>query len=618
MKREAARNALPDFAGVALVDILANGLAMLIILIALSISARSEHEQRTTAQVEEVETMMSRRFSTSLVLNSLAASPPAQLHDYDNSPIDQILDPQILPIIELHRGFVREYYRGTVWTRAELLREPNAMDAWLLEFDEQRKNRLRVDIYDITQFYLVMSILRDHDVPTRHWHFLDGGLGALAAANCPPGVAAKDCKGEGEQGALAKLAGESGGGQGDGDGEGEGDGEGGGQGEGQWPPQDDAQGQGGQGAGGAPFPGGAAFGDVGGMPGGVPGGQPGGQPGGAAGGIPGGMPGGLPGGEPMLGGGSFPNARPLRAQQLPADLSAFGLLGSDLDAPVQFRRSTPESLQSAQPLDDLQGEAPSIAEVLAVLLTYLERLQLTLELGGSPTSLLENFNAYLRAAFANPPPLRGASAEIVDDLAAQLTDATPSLSDWDKPQATLTIRHRAPLIDTADAADDDDDNAATPAQLIVAPNRRLQSVIVAGGAQPPPPAARPTLHLNAHPDVWRGLLVALEPDSILLMPPVQHGATPSNTTQLKWRALAYIAPTFDDFIVGFAYASIDADGNLQIGGDDNRVRLDGGALRTPHLSANFGARGWLWSLYVVLLLGLFGAVLLTRRLFARG
>ena len=64
---------------------------------------------------------MSHKFSTSLVLNSLAASPPARLHDYETSPMDQLLLPELLPILELHAGFVREFYSGTLWTRRQLL-----------------------------------------------------------------------------------------------------------------------------------------------------------------------------------------------------------------------------------------------------------------------------------------------------------------------------------------------------------------------------------------------------------------------------------------------------------------------------------------------------------------
>ena len=187
---------MPDFAGVALVDILANGVAMLIIVIVVTIAARMEREERYAEQATEVATVMSHKFSTSLVLNSLAASPPARLHDYDTSPLDRVLDPDLLPILELHPGFVREFYSGTIWTRRDLLEEHNSLGAWLAGFSDERKTRLRVDVYDIPQFYLTMSILREHGIRVFHWHFLVGALSPSAAARCPPGVAAKDCTGD--------------------------------------------------------------------------------------------------------------------------------------------------------------------------------------------------------------------------------------------------------------------------------------------------------------------------------------------------------------------------------------------------------------------------------------
>lgn len=189
----AARSSIPAFAGVALVDILANGVAVLIIIIVISIAARMEQEQRYTEQEAEVSAVMTRQFSTSLVLNRLAASPPARLHDYENSPLDQELDPQTLPIIELHGDYVREYYTGTIWTRRELLEEDNTLDSWLSGFDAERKQRLRIDLYDVGPFYVAMSILRDHGIRGRHWHFLPGTLPLAQARGCPPGVSAADC-----------------------------------------------------------------------------------------------------------------------------------------------------------------------------------------------------------------------------------------------------------------------------------------------------------------------------------------------------------------------------------------------------------------------------------------
>ena len=572
-------------AGVALVDILANGLAMLIIVIVLSIASRAEREERTTAQVEEVETMMSRRFSTSLVLNSLAASPPARLHDYSVSPLDQEHDPHQLPIIELHRDFVREFYTGAIWRRAELLREPNAMDAWLDGFDEERKKRLRTDVYDVAQFYLTMSILRDHGVVSRHWHFLyGGGLGIAQAGRCPPGVAAEDCQSGGVDGVatLPSLT------PGDGSGAG-GDGE-------TWPPRE-FSGEGGEGDGSgkspnAQFPGGAALGAGGGV--------------GSAG-----------GGRAYAG--SFPNARPGQGE-------SRGLLGADgsgqFGAQTRFRLSSPESLRQG-PAGDWGQSAPTPEQVLAVLLDFLGKLQGTLDAGASPSAQLENFEQLIRHALGAPPVLEGAARALLDDLIKELarpaeppanTTADQSISallgelkDWAGSAGNARFRKRPLDVIPVEFA------ARADTALMVETNRRLHRVAVGRSAQAGeaqlPNAARPVLRMNAHPDIWRGLSLPLERNGILLMPPAQQ-----HREQVRWRALAYIAPEFDDFIIGFAYAAVDADGRLVVPAEDNHVRLDGRPLRNPYYEARFGARSWLVALYAGLVLSLFGLVLVVRRL----
>ncbi len=615
---------LPDFAGVALVDILANGLAMLIIVIVLSIAARGEQEERTAEQAQQVETMMTRRFSTSLVLNSLAASPPAHLHDYVNAPQDQEHDPYLLPILELHRGFVREFYTGAIWSREELLREPNAMDAWLAGFDDKRKKRLRMDVYGIAQYYLVTSILRDHGMRARHWHFVGGrGLPVGDARRCPPGVASKDCTGkfgdaEQPDPVLPELA------MGIGDARGE-----------TWPPRgfhEEGEGTLGNTMRG-PFPGGASLGGIG-------------------------NGGGLPGQGWMPGDGSFPNARPWgggktrgllgaragmgaggqsdsqarfrrsspdsqrREQSGPAggggddDLSAEEVLalllkftnqfetslngnegGGQSGMPVRFRLSTPESLRQESPLD-LGDSTLSGEEVLAVLLDFTGALQATLDAGASPSRMLANFRTHIRTGFTSPPALdEGPMRDLVDRLKMEIERPDPAGDEERLAVTSLAFKARA----------------ATA--LVVEANQRLRRVAVGRApdddAPPLPETARPVLRLNAHPDVWQGLSLPLERNAILLLPPDQQ-----RPEQSRWRAVAYVAPGFDDFIIGFVYAAVDTDGRLVVQAEDNRVRLDGRPLLTPYREAAFGARGWLVALYAGLVLCLLGFLLLARRMTA--
>ena len=114
-----------------------------------------------------------------------------------------------------------------------------------------------------------------------------------------------------------------------------------------------------------------------------------------------------------------------------------------------------------------------------------------------------------------------------------------------------------------------------------------------------PGRGRATLALNAYPGIWKGLEIRVEPYSVLLMPP--EASEPERT---RWRAVAYVTPRLDDFIVGFVFADMDAEGRLRIQVDANRVHLDGRALFTEYRESTFGSRGWLVSLYVALAAGL--------------
>ncbi len=572
---------MPDFAGTALVDILANGLAMLIIVIVLSIAARGEREQRTASQVEEVETMMSRRFSTSLVLNSLAASAPAQLHDYRNSPLDQQYDPQTLPIIELHRDFVREFYSGSIWRREALAREPNVMDDWLTRFDPERKLRLRVDIYDIAQFYLAMSILRDHEITVQHWHFLAGGLGLAQAGKCPPGIAAQDCVG-GMGGsatgisALPTLA------QGSGAGD-------------SWPPADFPGGGGKEpNAELSPFPGGAALGPLSGFMAGTGSGI------GGTGLIPG-----IPGlGDGSMFG-SFPNARPGTGSQT-SGLS--GLPGQKGGERMRFRLSSPDSLFQDNQAFSWGDTKPSVSRILAALFDVTGRLQARLDAGVSPSPLLANFEALLSSAFLTPATLDEDTHNMISDLAWGLSLTMA----YDSFLGASGTSQEPPLRIIPQALEEGAKTA-----LMIAPNRQLQEVFLgqAGPAAKPLYEGRLILGLNTHPDVWRGLSLSLEWHAILLMP--KQMAPEAFGEGLRWRAVAYIAPGFDDFIIGFTYASIDEEGRLVVPAEDNRVRLGGRPLRTSSQEPGFGTRDWLVSLYVLLLICILGFGFLVRYLIGR-
>ena len=509
---------MPDFAGVALVDILANGVAMLIIVIVVSIAARMEREERQAEQASEVAAVMSHKFSTSLVLNSLAASPPARLHDYETSPLDQILDPEVLPILELHGGFVREFYSGTIWTRRDLLRERSGLSAWLSGFSDERKARLRVDVYDIPQFYLTMSILREHGIRVRHWHFLTGKLSPREAARCPPGVAAKDCPGgeAGRPAPLPLLALEDHRSRGLGgpesplfeppSGTGRGSGREGGLVErvpgrtGSVPgPMPGGVVPGIAGATGAGFPaedvgsasaggglradgGNAGTGAARGAGGGGPGeagagrgplsGQQAGErsrgfgsesglgPGAAAlGSFPNAGEGGA---EPSAGGGNgrSPRGGEGRSGGRPSRAGA-GQGGNG--SRINLRIALPETIR--REVRSGREAAPALEALFGIVLHYLGELQGSLDAGGTPSLQIDSFAERLRHAFRAPPPITEGERRIARDLALKFA-LLPHLGEDDFRPDPLALRSAASGPDAA---------------LVIEPNRLNDVVGVDGG-----------------------------------------------------------------------------------------------------------------------------------------
>ena len=691
---------MPDFAGVALVDILANGVAMLIIVVVVTIAARMEREERYAEQASEIAAVMSHKLSTSLVLNSLAASPPARLHDYETSPLDQMLDPELLPILELHGGFVREFYSGTIWTRRALLEERSGLGVWLAGMGDERKARLRVDVYDIPQFYLTMSILREHGIRVHHWHFLTGALSLGEAARCPPGVAAKDCHGGGAEAPapLPRLALED---RGSG-------GLGGPESPLLEPPSGTNQGSSGagglrdlmsDGAGSTPGP----------MPGGVVPGMAGhaGAGFGAEGGVPGSPGAGLrPGsgiagaggtgrgagdGDPAEAGagrgllsspgaagrdrgfgtepgldpgtaaalGSFPGARGGRTERSagagrggsPRDdqgragrgQSSRTGSGPGGDGPqVSLRIALPKSVRR-EAQSGGQGAA-ALEAMFGIILHYLGELQNSLDTGGTPSPRIDSFAERIQRAFRAPPPITEAERRIARDLALKFA-LLPHLGKPAFRPDPLALRPAPPGpgadavlviepnrlndivgVDRGAAGRDGEDSAveerAGRAQgeeprngegpVGEGPGRKQR-----GGERPAggrhdgeghadarhsatlPGRGRATLALNAYPGIWKGLEVRIEPYSVLLMPPEANAPE-----RMRWRAVAYITPRLDDFIVGFVFADMDTEGRLRIQADANRVRLEGRPLFTEYRESAFGSRGWLVSLYAALAAGL--------------
>ena len=175
------RALFPNFAGVALADILANSVAIVILMIVVTVFVKREEDQKKLEQVEDVSVLLSREIATSVVMNALPTSAPAVLHHYGTSQLDINPQPTHLPIIELHSDHVRNYYTGHRIGREELLLQENSLDKFFQQMSPGLLIRTRVDIYSTNMYYIVMSIFKKYAgrLPA-HWHFLE--------YSTPPGV----------------------------------------------------------------------------------------------------------------------------------------------------------------------------------------------------------------------------------------------------------------------------------------------------------------------------------------------------------------------------------------------------------------------------------------------
>ena len=572
MSSSAAR--IPNFAGIALVDILANGVAVLIIVIVISIAVRAEKEERYTEKVQEIATVMTREFSTSLVLNRLAASSPAQLHDYESAEIDEIWHPEVMPVLEFHRTLVRDPYSGTVWTREQLLEQPNTLDLFLEALNDSARGNIRGDIYDVGTYYLVMSILKDHGVGIWHWHFV-GGSGGLAgtgsAADCPPGVSFEDCaRLEGanlaELPGLPELEGWIGGNA---------NAEGAANDEAMpsWPPDEDMTGESGEPTNNTTVanpdvPEGSSLGQ----------GSPADQF------DPSAM-------------GSFPSARsPAQGgRNLPGP-------STGLDGSSQVQENETFSIRLADPdSQDLDGQGipldlPDPDQILYALLLFLIDIQTMLDQDYPPTKLIQDYMLELTNNVGRIDSLSDEDYAIVENLLQSLLNYSGQV-DENSPLEPLEVN-----LSTVEDLE--------YSQVRVVPNRLLFDVeVLTDGSitDLDSKAAFLRLSLNKFPDVWEGLQVDLHRGSVLMMP-----ETDSPTSELSWRAVAFVSMTLSDIIVGFVYGSVDEYGLLAVEADSNRIYVGSQEITPATEDWFFGVKTWLVTLYVLLAIAVMGFLIFWR------
>ncbi|SFV51999.1 hypothetical protein MNB_SUP05-5-817 [hydrothermal vent metagenome] len=159
---------------IALADILANGVAIMLILIVISISINQQQQKNELEKVSEIGSVMSREISSSVIMSNLPSSGPAKLHNYNhkrypNAPLIQLYDSYL---------FIKDngnHNKPLNWKipKNELLIKNNRFDNFLTSLNKQQRLRIRIDVVSIKLFYLIMSIVKEHKISIRHWHFDD-------------------------------------------------------------------------------------------------------------------------------------------------------------------------------------------------------------------------------------------------------------------------------------------------------------------------------------------------------------------------------------------------------------------------------------------------------------
>ena len=166
--------------GVALADILANSVAVILILILATLAYREQQTRDELERNTDLTTILARQLATSVVFNDLPSSPPSVLHDYDSCDIPHDCDHTLFPVLELFDGYLRIFNTNTYIYRAELLRQNNALDRYLATLPPAQSRGIRMDIHGVGEYYLVLGILEEHGIRPRHWHYLGEHVPPLA------------------------------------------------------------------------------------------------------------------------------------------------------------------------------------------------------------------------------------------------------------------------------------------------------------------------------------------------------------------------------------------------------------------------------------------------------
>ncbi len=566
MNAQVQHRLFPGFAGVALADILANSVAIIIMMIVITIMIKHEQEEKRIEQVEDVSVLLSRNLVTSVVMNALPTSPPARLHNYTRSPLDRNPTHAVMPVIELHADYVRNYYTGEKVTRDELLLQDNVFDRYLKRLNRRQLLRMRVDIYNIRLFYVVMSILKDYNHRPNHWHFIgypEGGGGGV------PGPGDSWLAHSGEKLFTDKETPVRGPGENESDNGKEKQTSDARSGISHGIPQDTALDS---------RPGGSEnypYDDLAFKSGGVEKQE-----------APADLPGSVsePANERDQTSNEFFNAL--------AQMMLQGLSGQSGRPQTRLSR-----FRSARAVDDSQRGLPgdrqgqpllkinNMRVLLPALFEFMRRIQAEADAGGATRLAEYDFKSDILPLLQKMKQT-GSNAqlsELFDKLGA-LLNVIPEDDD-----ALIEV------VQTTDAR-------LRARALAIEVNQRVRAGALIGNTAQArrddlPGEVRPTLHFGLYPTIYQGLRAPIKKDALVLMPPDQQAPD-----EFRWRVVTMVSPAADDFMTAFVYAALADDGRLLLASEENALNISDFRVTTNYPALPFRNERWLLLMYGILVL----------------
>lgn len=539
LDRRARPGLLPSFAGVALADILANSVAIVIIMIVVTLMTRYEEERDKLEQAEDVSVLLSREIASSFVMNSLPTSPPAQLHDYVTSPLDRNPQHATMPILELHDELVRDGYTGRTYGRDELLLQDNDLDRYLDSLEPEQLAATRIDVYGIDQFYVAMSIFRQHGLSPLHWHFLAGGGTGEPRERTPTWAADAPQRGESDEGPNQPGAGLD--------------------------------------FGGVPY---ALPSDVALAHGAFDANYPIDNMSGSFGDMAGRM------GSPDQ---HFDLPRSSRQHGASGRAIPGPMAGEPSDAAgsnaMRFRAAWRNASENSR-----EGEADlDLVALVRGLLAFLGEVQKTAD--ANLPSPLPDYQLHRDVLDIVPelPPPEPALAELIERLARLV--AAPRTSD---DRSVRVIAETIPP--------DQPQHITLFPNEPLARARWRRNVTDAEAAFPrddAPPYATISLRLGLHAEIHEGLRVELPRNAVVMMPPPDAVPEPKP----RWRAVTLVNPERNDFLTGFLLAGVDEVGALVLPADENALAIDGLRLESQIPTVAFRQESRQLFLYLAIVLG---------------